>query len=739
MMTGLVAFTQGIRVSTAEGDLSYPWAGGMNSCQFGEVDLDRDGAKDIIVFERNGNRILPFLNEGFAGEVSLTFAPEYASLFPELVEWAVFADYDNDGRTDIFTYSPGFASMKVYRNISQEDLKFDLVVFPFLTSLQGAGYVNILVTNADYPAIVDIDDDGDLDILTFWGLGSFIEHHKNLSIEKYGHADSLDYERVELCWGYFAESEESNVITLDTCIGGLQHPAPSTQHPPPNHERHTGSTFLVMDINGDQVKDLILGDVDYPNPIMLMNGGTLDSAYMISQDNTYPNETRAIWLFSMPVLANIDMNNDGLKDLIASPFDPNQFVTSGYPSVWYYQNSGSNDIPVYSFQEDDFLQGEMIDVGSGAYPVLEDYDGDGLPDLFIGNYGRYDSSWYDQSMTLYSGYTGRIALFINRGTEGDPSFERISENFANCASLGLKGIVPAFGDLDEDGDMDMLVGNENGTLVYYRNNGGLGNPMEMQFVSQNFLEIAVGEYSAPALYDLDGDGKRDLVVGERKGNLNYYRNTGSQGSPGFTYVTDSLGKINVTDPNISLDGYSVPMLFDDRGKTGLVVGSEQGDLYYFTGIDGNLGGPFTESDSLFENVAEVPVNPDRGYRTSAWVSDIDGDGNVEVVAGNFAGGLEFFSRQEQPPVNLAIDEEGYFPFRIYPNPAKSRLSIESIESGSGEYDIELISINGAGQSKHYQNAAPSFTIDVSTLQPGIWLVKINTGNRIYYRKVALID
>ncbi len=80
------------------------------------------------------------------------------------------------------------------------------MVSPYLTSFQGAGYVNILATNADYPAIIDIDDDGDLDLLSFWSLGTFIELHTNRSMEKkYGHADSLDFERTDFCWGRIAE------------------------------------------------------------------------------------------------------------------------------------------------------------------------------------------------------------------------------------------------------------------------------------------------------------------------------------------------------------------------------------------------------------------------------------------------------------------------------------------------------------------------------------------------------
>ena len=84
---------------------------------------------------------------------STFFHPEFAGLFPELYDWAIFVDYNMDGKNDIFTYSPGYASMMVYQNISDETLKFKRVVYPYLTSYQGGGYVNIYVTYADYPGI----------------------------------------------------------------------------------------------------------------------------------------------------------------------------------------------------------------------------------------------------------------------------------------------------------------------------------------------------------------------------------------------------------------------------------------------------------------------------------------------------------------------------------------------------------------------------------------------------------
>ena len=87
--------------------LKYPWAGGLNSCTFGSIDLNLDGKPDLVIFERFGNRILPFIQEGSAGTSNYTYHPEYASLFPDLHEWVEFADYNCDGKADIFTYYAG--------------------------------------------------------------------------------------------------------------------------------------------------------------------------------------------------------------------------------------------------------------------------------------------------------------------------------------------------------------------------------------------------------------------------------------------------------------------------------------------------------------------------------------------------------------------------------------------------------------------------------------------------------
>ncbi len=339
-------------------NLRYPWAGGMNSMQFGSIDINRDGIKDLVAFDRQGDRLMCFINKGNPETIDYTLQQQYAKDFPRLYDWAIFADYNGDGKADIFTYSPGWAGIIVYKNISTDTLRFERVAYPYLESKAEAGKVNLFVTYADYPGIVDIDGDGDLDILSFWGLGSFVEMNKNMSMEDYGIPDSLDYVKTEYCWGHFAESDESNALFLDTCVNGagITDTLVREVKKDATARRHTGSTFCMLDLNGDGVKDLLLGDVDYPGLFALMNGGTKESAHIVSYDTLFPDYGSAIRLYSMPAAAYIDVNNDGVKDLLVSPFDPGLYVSQNKHSVWLFLNSGKNDKPCFHLVTKNFLQ-----------------------------------------------------------------------------------------------------------------------------------------------------------------------------------------------------------------------------------------------------------------------------------------------------------------------------------------------------------------------------------------------
>ena len=609
-----------IQVRTTNSTLAFPWAGGLNACQFGRIDLDGDGQKDLIAFDRHGNRLLCFLNIGATGQIDYAFAPEYAKFFPKLTDWAIFADYDGDGREDIFTYSKGWAGMKVFRNVSTEQIGFELVASPYLTSWQGGSAVNIIATNADYPAIVDLDGDGDLDILTFGVLGTFIEKHRNLSVERFGHRDSLMFEKTDHCWGRVAESEENNTMYLDTCLFGKSLIVSE------NDFRHRGATFAVRDLTGNGLPDLLLADVDYPGLTFLKNGGTPENALMVSQQTQFP-ENKPVHLFSMPVPFFTDIDNDGVDDLLVSPFDPNPMACEGKESVWLYLNRGTNQNPDFQLYTKSFLQNEMIDVGKGAFPVFTDVDDDGLMDLTVRD------------------FFGQKTVFKNTGTTQHPVFEQI-ETIPNDDSL----------------------------------------------------------WSARCYFDVDQDGTLDLVEGTVEGKLSFHKGHGT----GFELVSDFWGAVDVRDYSSSYYGYSVPTLFYYQGQLLLCVGSEQGKLFLYRVNDELV---FEEVSFLWQEIC--PGMPDSfGIHSAAAVADLDGNGRLEVVVGNFAGGLQLFNGNIV--VNQGIEEEFAHTFSVYPNPSQGQFTVD----GKGRMSIA----NVLGQTVKETEADGPTTV---VLPSGMYFLKLN--------------
>jgi len=710
--------------------LLFPWAGGMDAIQYCDVDLNMDGRKDLLAFDRRGNRKMCFINNGTENEIDYSFAPQYSDQIPDFYEWVIFADYNMDGKNDIFTYSPGYGSMMVYKNISDTQLKFELVVYPYLKTLLPGGYVNLFVTSADYPGIYDVDNDGDLDILTFGVLGSFLGMHKNLSMEKYGNADSLDYEHTTYCWGHFAESDESNILYFDTCMPGTYHANPNIVR----NERHTGSTLLLHDFDDNGQVDLLLGDVDYPELFALFNNGTTDDAFISYADTLFPQGTSMVKLFSMPLAAYTDVNNDNIKDLLVSPFDPGIITSRNKNSSWYYSNSGTDTSPVFELAQTNFLQSDMIDVGSGAYPVIYDWDGDGLEDLFIGNYGYYSYSYY-VNYFLYSVYYSHIAYYKNIGTVHNPKFQLWDRDFARLSSLKKTGLIPAFDDIDGDGNADMLIGESDGSIIYARYNEASD---DFEIVTEDYLNIDVGDYSAPQLFDLNKNGIKDLIIGEKAGNISFYENNGSIGFPDFTYVTDSLGKINVTDYSVSWNGYSTPSFFRDNNQnTGLVVGSEQGVIYYYIDIDNNIDGKFTESNQLNSLLDTNNINFDRGMRTGAAICNLYSESNLEMIVGNYSGGLEYFNGVANVLSDIRdnkIDE-----LKIYPNPAKNNIII-NIPETTGVVKITLYDIVGTEiLSKEFNCSLKEVTLNLSTLDNGIYFIKTTIGeDKVYKNKIVVV-
>ncbi len=532
--------------------LENGFAAGLNNPQFSEIDLNNDGQMDLLVFDRDGSALLPYLTTGTGSARNYKYAPEYVDSFPDLNFIVKTADFNCDGKMDLFAKVPN--GIGVWENTSTgNSLSFTWALGndPLLRTTFNNGQTSqVYVLELDMPVIQDVDGDGDIDILSFETNGVQVYFYENVSANNCG----LDYNLSQECWGGFQEDSNNNGVVLDACIPGSAPPMNG-----PEDVQHAGSTVLSLDMNNDGLQELVMGDISFPESTLLTNTGTADSAYMSSQTNDWaPDGNVMVDLYVFPAFYYLDLDFDGVKDLVAAP---NIMPSKTLNQVWFYKNNGTNTNPSFNFVDSSFLQSTMIDLGEGAFPTFVDLNGDGQEDIVVGNRGRWLSG---------GNYFPSMWYLRNTSTGSNISFTIANKNLISFAGIADPlSPIPTFADMDSDGDFDMIVGFEDGTLAYYQNNGTLLSP---NFVLQtpNFGGIDVGQNAAPELYDFDGDGDFDLIIGEKDGTINYYENTGSNN---YSFVTNKFGGINM-DFRGQFKGYSVPRMYDYNNKDLLMVGSE---------------------------------------------------------------------------------------------------------------------------------------------------------------------
>lgn len=707
------------------GDLELPWAGGLNYPQFSNIDLNFDGVQDLFVFDRTSDRVLTFIHNG-GTTASYTYDPTYESVFPQMEKWALLVDYNCDGLMDIYTHTIGGG--RVFKNIgdSGSGHSFELVVSNLKTWIWGSESF-MYISAVDMPAITDMDGDGDIDILAFSVNGRTIEYHKNMSMENYGVCDSLAYETLNLCWGRFTEDANTNLVTLyDTldypCNGPLGNEESWRPYVAESEggDRHAGSTILALDMDANGVMELVLGDISYPNLTLLTNGGTTPNtnSAMIAQDPNFPSNTTQAFVDVHPAAFYLDLNNDGIRDLVAAP--SSTVGSENRKGIFHYDNLGADDMPTFDYVEKGFLQNDMIEVGSGAYPVFFDHNADGLMDLLVSSLGQFDSITHNQ--------VSKIAYYENTGTSSNPEFTFVTDDYMNLSSQGIGNSLmfyPTFGDLDNDGDEDMILGEYTGYCYYMENTGGAGNPAIFNtffILNDNTSNpIFEGTFVYPNLVDLDKDGDLDLVNGKRDGKLSYFENVGNANVFLLSEVTTNLGNVDVSE-YWNIEGHSIPQFIDIDNEWELVLGSLTGDLHYYTDIEGNLGGSFTLVDSTLEDI-------NIGEKSAPAVADITGDNKLEMVLGNLRGGVGLY--KSAPISNIGFVEHEMVSFKVYPNPATTTMTIElgsDAKSMINNGELELLDLSGRVVYKQSIQQT-IFNIDLKELNQGVYFVKIQVHEK----------
>ena len=711
-------FTDSLPVMKNGQELSLPWAGGLNYAQVSDIDVDFDSDMDLLVFDRSNDQIRLFENAQENGIRFYKFNPQGYLLFPSDIRYRVHCiDYNGDGKNDLFTY--GIGGVKVYKNTgnSSTGLTWELAK-NLLYSDNWGTQLNLYVSSADIPAIVDVDIDGDIDILTYHISGEYLQYHKNLSQELYGHSDSLVYQLKNECWGGFREDVNSNTVFLNDqtspCQAGN---VPNAELKPMNQEKaHSGSTVLALDYDGSGVKDLILGDVAYPSLNLLLNGGTSvnSNSLMVSADPNFPANSTPISMQLFPAAYWVDVDFDGKKDLLVAPNAKN--VSENETSLLKYKNSSTNTNPNFIYETKSFLQQDMIEHGTGSIPVLVDIDNDGLEDLFVANFFAYKPSLSKES---------RIAYYKNTGTINNPIFNFIDSDFLNLSqsNLGLR-MVPAFGDLDNDGKKDMILGLENGSVSYYKNTSTgsfLAFASPIQNVTDNLGQIInIGQYAAPQLFDLNSDGKLDLIIGKKTGEIVYYENSGTTIAPIFELKNPILGGVDVST-TVSPDGFATPHFFSYLDTNYLLVGSLSGASYFYKGIDDHLA-----TDSTFELVSPDFLGQMKnvGAYSACAIGDIDNDNKLDLFIGQDLGGLFHLEHDSSSSIGLEEANLNEPKVQIYPNPTNGKFVVELLNL-EPNFQLEIYSTLGSKLSEFTLNTM-SNVIDISSLPAGIYIVYVPT-------------
>lgn len=746
----------GVKVVQHGDTLSNAWVGGFNNPIFSPIDLNEDGLMDIFVYDKAGFKALSFINTGSNSHPSYTYAPQYDNMYPKsLNDWAVIKDYNHDGVGDIFALTVG--GMMVYKghrsgNTLYYTLQNSRLSFPF-----GSNVTNIWTFKDNLPVIMDIDGDGDLDILAPNIQASTMYLFQNMAVENGYGLDSLSFILADQCWGRFFENGADCNVTLnqsckkelviDTTDGGAV--------------RHQGgSTWGIHYRRNSNVTSIFVGDIYCNTMKLLINSGDTTFASIQTVDTLFPSYDtldggRIINMSLFPAVYGIDADNDGFEDLLAAPFAANNDVPSQSEDinvVQYYHNIGGTDtLNKFHYQGDTLFNNSIVDVGTESHPVFFDYNNDGLMDIVIGRFGQFVSPG-DPAQSTPGKSISSLELYQNIGVDTMPVFQLVDTDWNGLRAFdanGLyNGLYPAFGDLDGDGLPDMVVGNFAGNISFFHNAGTSSLASYPSMTNANWFGIDVGNDAAPFIYDVNGDGLNDLVIGSSgrtptttRNHIFYYWNFGTATNPRFSVdsVNTFFGMADVSElHNGQFQGFANPVIRKESGITYLYSGSTRGLTYKFAvNTDSLRRGSFLLIDSDV-----IGIHP--GIRSTISIADINHDGKNDYLVGNIRGGIMLFSDTAWGPnvvySGIADVSSDKTQLEIFPNPAKDKLVCRLNTRQQQLISAQLYNMLGVAATTNISQIDENgIVLNVSSLPDGIYLIQVNDkSGKIYQQKIAII-
>lgn len=409
----------------------------------------------------------------------------------------------------------------------------------------------------------------------------------------------------------------------------------------------------------------------------------------------HPGNTRArMWRY-------VDWEGDGDQDLVVGIGDWEDYVwDQAYDSEGRWRNGPlhgwvyliENIDGKYSDKPTKVLAGgSPVDVYGWPSPNFADFDEDGDLDLICGEF--------------LDGFT----YFENIGTREEPEYAtgfKLVGDDGEPLVMHLQMITPTAVDWDADGDMDLIVGDEDGRVAFVEHTGNVagGAPVFRQpvYFQQEADTLKFGALATPYAHDWDGDGDEDLVVGNTAGNIAIFTNLDGKGTKwSAPELVEADGKEFrvMAGPNGSIQGpaeakwgYTTLSVADwnDDGRDDILYNSIWPRIQLLRNTEEGL----VEEPLPFWSEEAPPKwywwqtkgeNLQTQWRTTPLATDFDGDGQLDLVILDQEGYLTCQSRANEE-TRIFIDEDN------------EPIQLNKQSAGrSGRYKLDVVDWDGDGR------------------------------------------
>lgn len=583
------------------------------------VDIDGDGDQDAVIGEHWG--WLNYLeNVGTRNSPDYFFHQYEDSPFDDYIvgHSATFVDWDEDGDFDYISGNNN-GTFGLYENRGT-------ATSPNFTWYDEESILTPLdIGDGALPGVTDIDNDGDLDLFTGVSDGRILQfmNENGPRIQGIPSFDDVGTNDVSISVsdGVIAVSQDFTISVYNST-----QPVALPQHISTLENQEVSITLSGTDPDDDPLSFSIVSSPengtlvgDPPNITYQPNldwWGN-DSLSFVAHDGFLDSEPATVSItvrVNTPPTFTSTPTSEALRGQLyyygATAIDSEGDVATILGTTLPDWLSLASHLEFTEQDDDNIL--DNIDIGSQSTPAFVDIDNDGDEDLFIG----------EQS--------GNVNYYQNTGSGVDRDFViQLGANNPLNIDVGSSS-APIFLDLEGDDDFDAFVGSSDGTIKYFKN---IGTPTTPEFIQMygaaNPLNLVdVGNYSKPALGELDNDGNPDIIIANHLGEISYWRYTGTTAVPHFNETT------GVHNPfyNLSIDAYASLAMhdIDSDGDLDLISTNSEGELTVF------------ERNAItYVEMEPNPLSEVVGTSLSPTIVDLDKDGNTDIVLGGDSGSLRF--------------------------------------------------------------------------------------------------